>query len=85
EMLVSRLKSAYASVTVGDPRSTGTLVGPLIDRHAFLAMQAALDAARADGGKVTGGARVEAEGLPDAYYVRPALVEMSAQTAVVKA
>ena len=32
--LIPKLKHAYASVTVGDPRDTGTLVGPLIDERA---------------------------------------------------
>ena len=41
--LVERLKKAYASVPIGDPREAGTLVGPVIDRRAFEAMQAALD------------------------------------------
>ncbi len=31
DKLVPRLKAAYASVPIGDPREAGTLVGPLID------------------------------------------------------
>ncbi len=81
--LVARLKRAYASLTVGDPRSVGTLVGPLIDRRAFDAMQHALEQARGEGGQVHGGERQLAERWPDAYYVRPALVTMPAQTPVV--
>ncbi|NMN56959.1 aldehyde dehydrogenase (NAD+) [Xanthobacter sp. SG618] len=80
DALLPRLKSAYASVSVGDPRAEGTLVGPLIDAGAFEAMQVALEAARAAGGIVTGGERLGAEFALDAYYVRPALVEMPAQT-----
>ncbi|MFP1643354.1 L-piperidine-6-carboxylate dehydrogenase [Pontitalea aquivivens] len=79
DQLVGRLKAAYASVPVGSPLATGTLVGPLIDKAAFDAMQAALAAARAAGGAVTGGDRQDGAG-PDAFYVRPALVEMPAQT-----
>ena len=82
--LVARLKRVYASVVIGDPRQEGTLVGPLIDQPAFDGMQKALDSARADGAVVTGGERVRVEGAEDAFYVRPALVEMPAQTAVVK-
>ena len=41
-------------------------------------MQKALKEAAAHGGKVTGGVRVE-NGHSDAYYVRPALVEMPKQ------
>jgi aldehyde dehydrogenase (NAD+) len=80
DMFLLRLRAAYRSVTVGDPREAATLVGPLIDAAAHQAMQGALDAARADGAVVTGGTRV---GAGDAYFVRPALVEMVAQTEMV--
>jgi aldehyde dehydrogenase (NAD+) len=83
EALLPRLKAAYGSVRVGDPREAGTLVGPLIDRAAFEAMQRALTDARSAGGKVHGGDRVEVAG-PEAFYVRPALVEMPAQAEVVR-
>jgi aldehyde dehydrogenase (NAD+) len=82
--LVPRLKKIYASLPVGNPLEPRTLVGPLIDGHAFEAMQNALDQARADGGKVHGGERVQVEGCSDVdgngYYVKPALVEMPSQT-----
>ena len=77
--LVPRLRRAYASVSVGDPRVTGTLVGPLIDQRAFDAMQAAIAEARAAGASVTGGERVAVAGAEGGHYVRPALVEMPAQ------
>jgi aldehyde dehydrogenase (NAD+) len=47
-------------------------------------MQKALDRARAEGGTVSGGERVLADRWPDAYYVRPAIVRMPAQTDVVR-
>ncbi|PYF08757.1 aldehyde dehydrogenase (NAD+) [Rhodobacter viridis] len=78
DTLMPRLIRAYASVSVGNPLETQALVGPLIDRAAFDAMQSALDAALAAGGIVHGGTRV-ACGPDSAYYVRPALVEMPAQ------
>jgi aldehyde dehydrogenase (NAD+) len=80
ETFVPRLKQIYASVAIGDPLDPGALVGPLIDGQAFAGMQKALEAARAVGGIVTGGTRVEASAAPDAYYVRPALVEAPGQT-----
>ncbi|WNQ38126.1 aldehyde dehydrogenase family protein [Bordetella pertussis] len=46
-------------------------------------MQAALTAAREQGGQVSGGERLLAERYPDAWYVRPAIVEMPGQTDVV--
>jgi aldehyde dehydrogenase (NAD+) len=81
EDLVARLKAAYASLPVGDPRAPGTLVGPLIDADAAGRMDAALARARAEGGTVHGGGA--AEGVAGGAYVRPALVEMPGQTAVV--
>jgi aldehyde dehydrogenase (NAD+) len=84
DALVARLARAYASLPIGDPRAPGTLVGPLIDRRAFEAMQHALERARAEGGRVvTGGERALADRWPDAWYARPALVTMPAQTAIV--
>jgi aldehyde dehydrogenase (NAD+) len=80
DKLLPRLKAAYASVPVGDPRNPGTLVGPLIDEAAFTRMQRALDAAKAAGGAVTGGERVGEVGT----YVRPAIVEMPEQSDIVR-
>ena len=79
---LARLKSAYASVSVGNPLKSEALIGPLIDKAAFENMQAALEAARKQGGEVSGGKRVET-GEAEAFYVRPALVEMPAQTPIV--
>ncbi|AOZ68323.1 aldehyde dehydrogenase family protein [Rhodobacter xanthinilyticus] len=79
DALVPRLIKAYASVSVGNPLETQALVGPLIDKLAFDAMQSALEAARAAGGKVHGGARASVASNA-AYYVHPALVEMPEQT-----
>src|SRR6185437_11908640 len=83
ETLVTQLKRAYAQVKIGNPLEPGTLVGPLIGESAFTGMQRALDEATRDGGQVFGGERVLAERWPDAYYVRPALVEMPRQTQIV--
>ena len=86
DALVERIARAYRTLPIGDPRAPGTLVGPLIDRRAFEAMQSALDRARAQGGTVVvGGERdaTMAARFPDAYYARPALVTMPAQSDVV--
>ena len=82
--LRSRLRRAYASLPVGDPRDARTLVGPLIDAAALEAMDGALAMARAQGGEVWGGGRVT-EGVPaGGWYARPALVSMPGQTDVVR-
>lgn len=83
DKLVEPLKSAYARLTVGDPLEKGTLVGPLIDARAYEAMQRALAEARDEGGRITGGARVLEDRFPQAHYVKPAIAEMSSQSAIV--
>jgi aldehyde dehydrogenase (NAD+) len=84
EKLVPQLKKVCGSVSIGDPRESGTLVGPLIDERSFRAMQQALAEARRAGALVTGGERIHQPEAPDAFYVRPAVVEVSAQTDTVK-
>ncbi len=81
--LVGRLKKAYGQVAIGSPLDEDKLMGPLISRGAFEAMQAALAQAAAEGGEVFGGARVLAEDYPDGWYVTPAIVEMPSQSDVV--
>ena len=76
DRLVPRLKQIWSSVRIGDPLEEGVLVGPLIDREAVEAMQAALAQAREEGGSVHGGTQIEGN------YVHPALVEMPGQSAV---
>lgn len=84
DALLARLAQIYQSIAIGDPLQDGTLVGPLIDRAAFEAMQAALAQARAEGGQVLGGERVREDLGADAWYVRPALVQMPAQGALME-
>ncbi|WP_120497152.1 aldehyde dehydrogenase family protein [Kiloniella sp. EL199] len=84
DQLMPRVISAYQSVKVGDPLVQGTLVGPLIDRGSFDAMQSALAAARKSGGVVHGGDRELEDTFPGGFYVRPAVVEMQEQNDVVK-
>lgn len=73
DRFVASLKSASASMAIGDPLDTGNLAGPLIDEHANEAMQTALAEAAALGSTIVGGQRMTRDGV----YVRPALVEMS--------
>jgi len=66
--LVGRLKRLFGEVKVGDPRQSDTLVGPLIDEAALKAMQ-----------NVLGDAVERVAAVPGGFYVRPAIVEASAQ------
>jgi aldehyde dehydrogenase (NAD+) len=84
DSLVDRLKQVYASVTIGDPREAETLVGPLIDGRAFEQMQNSLQETRGAGAKIFGGERMNISESPEAYYARPALVEISQQTETVR-
>ncbi len=82
--LRDRIIAVYERLIVGDPTREGVLVGPLIDNRAFDAMQAALATAIDQGGKVHGGERVT-EGVPaGGYYVRPAVVEISADALIIQ-
>jgi len=82
--LLERLKKAYSSLSIGDPRETGVLVGPLIDADAVTRMQDVIQKARAEGGVVFGGGR-RSHGVPaGGHYVEPAIVEMPEQTSIVR-
>ncbi|MFL9927069.1 aldehyde dehydrogenase family protein [Herbaspirillum lusitanum] len=83
DQVIAALKNVYQQVRIGSPLSKDSMIGPLIDKAAFDAMHSALEAAVKDGGKVSGGERVTDAGA-HAYYVRPALVEMPAQTDIVR-
>lgn len=84
ETMVERLQKVYGQISVGNPLDPGTLMGPLIDRVSFEAMQDSLEKARTQGGKIFGGERALQDTYPDAYYVRPALVQIPTQTDIVR-
>ncbi len=81
DQLLNRLVKAYGSLSIGDPRQAGTLVGPLIDADAGRGFDAAIEQARAEGGEVlTGGTRADWAG---GVYVKPAIIRMPRQSEVV--
>ncbi|HSF43020.1 MAG TPA: aldehyde dehydrogenase family protein [Thermoanaerobaculia bacterium] len=68
-----RLINAYASIRVGDPMETGTLMGPLIDQTAVDNMMAALARVKTEGGSIlVGGNRIDRPG----FFVEPTIVEV---------
>lgn len=73
--LIEKIKAAYVSLPIGSPLQAGTLIGPLIDETAFINMQKALSAAKKLAAAVHFGER-DTSTVTDAYFVRPALVEM---------
>ncbi|MEJ8824730.1 aldehyde dehydrogenase family protein [Variovorax humicola] len=85
DALLQKLLKAYANLRIGNPLAAGSLVGPLIDQQAFDAVQQSIAAAKEQGGKVlAGGERVLEKEFPNGYYLRPAIVDMPAQTAIVR-
>jgi aldehyde dehydrogenase (NAD+) len=85
DALLQRLLKTYSGLRIGNPLLPGNLVGPLIDEAAWHAMQRAMAVAREQGGRLlTGGERVLADDFPNAWYAQPAIVEMPAQTDVVR-
>ncbi|ATQ69544.1 MULTISPECIES: L-piperidine-6-carboxylate dehydrogenase [Methylosinus] len=84
DQLLPRLHSAYRTVAVGDPREGKHLVGPLIDEDSYRRMRDALAEARDLGARVTGGERILSDRWPNAFYARPALVELREQAAVAR-
>lgn len=71
--LMGRLTRAYASVTIGDPLDSDTLMGPLISTTAADAMGAAIATACEQGAEVVcGGERLERPGA----FVTPCIVRV---------
>jgi len=84
DALLERLVKAYGTLRIGDPRQDGVLMGPLIDEAAYNGMQRALEQARQQGGSVVfGGQRLQDPALDGGVYVRPAIVSMPTQSAIV--
>ena len=85
QALLDKLLPAYRSLRIGDPLQAGTLVGPLIDKASFDAMQHSIEQAQQQGGQLlAGGQRQLEQSFPHGFYVAPAIVDMPAQTAIVQ-
>jgi len=82
--LLERLRKTYAQLPIGHPSEPGVLVGPLIDEAAFRSMTEALEQARGQGAIVHGGERVTSGVPAGGVYVRPALVEIGPEAAIVQ-
>jgi len=67
---------AYKQLRIGNPLDENNHVGPLIDTDAVKMYQAALEKAKAEGGKIlVEGGVLEGNGYESGCYVKPAIVE----------
>lgn len=81
DLLCERLVAIYRSVRAGDPWQPEVLLGPLIRPAAVEAMQAALQRAEQQGGRILcGGRRMDRPG----NFVEPAIVRATADMEVVR-
>ena len=80
--LQQRLRAAYASVRIGNPLQPGTLMGPLIDRHAVETFFRAQNRLLHEGGKILWGG--EPLKLPGGCYVTPCLATARNNFAIVQ-
>jgi aldehyde dehydrogenase (NAD+) len=77
---VERLVRAYASVKIGDPLDSETLMGPLISLDAVSDYTKGLDEIRRQGGELVYGGRVLSR---HGYFVEPAIVRSRADMPIV--
>jgi aldehyde dehydrogenase (NAD+) len=72
EEFTQKLLKAYASIRIGDPLESDTLMGPLVNESAIDDMMKALDAAKKQGGEIIyGGKRIHGPG----FFVEPTIVK----------
>jgi aldehyde dehydrogenase (NAD+) len=85
ESLVESLRTAYRQVGIGNPLDPKTLMGPLIDEEAVLAMGATMEELKTLGGRILyGGDRLQGPEYPGGLYVTPCLVEARNEWPVVQ-
>jgi aldehyde dehydrogenase (NAD+) len=80
---VDKLVNAYTKVVPGDPENIKVLMGPLISKESFDAMQDVLKECKLNDATVHGGDRCDPAyklGGKNEYYVTPAIVELDRPT-----
>ena len=80
-----KLVKAYGQLRIGDPLNEQNHVGPLIDRAAVEMYLHALEAAKAQGGRIlVEGGVLEGPGYESGCYVKPAVVEAKPDMEIVQ-
>ncbi|MFZ1659196.1 MAG: aldehyde dehydrogenase family protein [Flavobacteriales bacterium] len=85
DAFTKKLVKAYGQLRLGDPLDEKNHVGPLIDKAAVDMYLKALEAAKEQGGKVlVEGGVLSGEGYESGCYVKPAIVEVKPEMAIVQ-
>ena len=71
-----KLAAAYGQIKIGNPLDESNHMGPLIDKDAVNTYLAAIESAKAEGGKVVvEGGVLEGKGYETGCYVKPCIIE----------
>ena len=83
DKFIAKLIANYKRVNIGDPLEPATLMGPLIDEGAVKDFEQAIEAAKAQGGKVLYGGKVlKPFGVPT--FVQPTIIELENKAQIVQ-
>jgi aldehyde dehydrogenase (NAD+) len=83
--LVERLVAAYEGIPIGDPRDSGTLMGPLVTRDAVTDLQKAIKRVQEEGGEILyGGEPLEGSNFPGGHFVNPCIAAAQNEYAIVQ-
>jgi aldehyde dehydrogenase (NAD+) len=83
DTFIRKLKANYKNVNIGDPLDPKTLMGPLIDETAVADYEAAIEAAKEQGGKVLYGGKV-LKPFGAATFVLPTIIEIENRKDIVQ-
>jgi aldehyde dehydrogenase (NAD+) len=82
---IEALRSAYNQLKIGDPLDTSNHVGPLIDAKAVEGYCKAIEAAKAQGGKIiVEGGQLSGKDYESGCYVKPCIIEADNELEIVQ-
>ena len=83
--LKSKLVGAYKQLKIGNPLDPKNHVGPLIDKHAVVMYEKAIEECRKEGGRfLVEGGLLQGDGYESGCYVKPCIVEAGADFRIVQ-
>jgi aldehyde dehydrogenase (NAD+) len=85
ESFKQQLVNAYAQLRIGNPLEDGIHVGPLIDNHAVMMYQQAIEQCKLQGGKfIVEGEILTINNYESGSYVKPCIAEVDTQLPIVQ-